>query len=68
MDKSTAIKLAGGHQALARLLGITTSAVSQWDEEVPPPRVWQLKVLRPQWFDTKPPEGAGAATQEPSHA
>jgi DNA-binding transcriptional regulator YdaS (Cro superfamily) len=50
MDKEQAIKLAGSAKALAELLGITRAAVSQWGNNVPPARVWQLKALRPKWF------------------
>jgi DNA-binding transcriptional regulator YdaS (Cro superfamily) len=50
MDKEKAIKLAGSASALAELLGITRAAVSQWGNDVPPARVWQLKALRPKWF------------------
>jgi hypothetical protein len=35
--------------ALAKMLGIQRQAVSQWTE-IPPARLWQLKVLRPEWF------------------
>jgi DNA-binding transcriptional regulator YdaS (Cro superfamily) len=50
MDKEQAIKLAGSASALAKLLGITRAAVSQWGAKVPQARVWQLKALRPKWF------------------
>ena len=50
MEKQRLIKLAGGTQeSLAAILGISQAAVSQWTE-VPEMRIWQLKVLRPQWF------------------
>lgn len=50
MKTQDAIDLAGGATALAELLEITPSAVSQWGDDVPQPRVWQLKVLKPAWF------------------
>lgn len=50
MKTSLALEKAGTAAALARILGITPGAVSQWGEEVPEPRVWQLRVLRPEWF------------------
>lgn len=50
MKKADAIALAGSQEALAELLGITSSAITQWGEMVPESRVWQLKVLRPKWF------------------
>ena len=49
MTKDYLIKLAGSHSELAKLLGISQPAVSAW-KEVPKARVWQLKVLRPDWF------------------
>jgi hypothetical protein len=51
MKTAQATHLAGNAKALAELLGITSSAVSQWGEDVPKPREWQLRVLRPQWFE-----------------
>lgn len=54
MTKEEAIKRAGGKSALARLLGVTPAAISQWGEDVPIMRIWQLKTLRPEWFDKKP--------------
>lgn len=50
MKTQHAIELAGSARALADLLGITPSAVSQWEEELPDSRCWQLKVLKPDWF------------------
>ncbi len=50
MKTQKAIELAGGSSALASWLGITPGAVSQWGEELPDRRIWQLKVLRPEWF------------------
>jgi hypothetical protein len=49
MTKDQAIELAGTAFALAKMLGIQRQAVSQWTE-IPPARLWQLKVLRPEWF------------------
>jgi hypothetical protein len=50
MKKKIAIKFAGSSMALAEILGVSQSAVSQWGEDIPVLRVFQLKVLRPQWF------------------
>jgi DNA-binding transcriptional regulator YdaS (Cro superfamily) len=50
METLTAIKLAGSRSALARLLNISQPAVSQWGVNLPQARVWQLKILRPEWF------------------
>ena len=51
MKTQEAIDKAGGTKALAELLEITPSAVSQWGAEVPKPREWQLRVVRPSWFE-----------------
>lgn len=50
MEKKRAIELAGGVTALAKILGIAPAAVSQWGHTIPDARVWQLKVIRPEWF------------------
>jgi len=52
MNKHEFIKLAGSQRELAKLLGISQPAVSAW-KEVPQARIWQLKLLRPEWFLTK---------------
>jgi predicted transcriptional regulator len=49
MNKHEFIKLAGSQRELAKLLGISQPAVSAW-KEVPQARIWQLKLLRPEWF------------------
>jgi len=49
MNKDKFIALAGSQRDLAKLLGISQAAVSQW-KKVPPARIWQLKVLKPSWF------------------
>jgi hypothetical protein len=53
MKTQQAIAHAGSARELATLLGITPSAISQWGEEVPESRCWQIKVLKPEWF-TRP--------------
>ena len=51
MKKKQAIQLAGGSaKALADLFGISESAVSQWGEDLPLLRVYQLRELKPKWF------------------
>ena len=50
MKTQDAIKLAGSGVQLAKLLGITQAAVAQWGEQLPKARVWQLKLLKPEWF------------------
>jgi predicted transcriptional regulator len=49
MTKQELIKKATSRKALAELLGISLSAISQW-KKVPQARLWQLKDLRPEWF------------------
>lgn len=49
MDKQKLIFLAGSQVELAKLLGISQAAVSQW-KKVPQARIWQLQVLKPSWF------------------
>ena len=66
METKTAIDLAGSSSKLAALIGVTPGAISQWGELVPKTRVWQLKVLRPYWYEpqnkrkTRKPSIAGA--------
>jgi hypothetical protein len=50
LTKEKAIELAGSQADLARLLGVTRSAVWQW-KEIPQGRIYQLMVLRPEWFE-----------------
>ncbi|MFO0449876.1 MAG: Cro/CI family transcriptional regulator [Pseudomonadota bacterium] len=47
ISKSAAIAWAGGSASeLAKRLGVTVSAVSQWTEdEIPEGRLWQLRAL-----------------------
>ena len=49
MDKHKFIALAGSQSELAKILGISQSAVAQW-KKVPKARIWQLQVLKPSWF------------------
>jgi len=49
MDKQKAITLAGSQSELARILGITRAAVHNW-KTIPIGRLYQLMVLRPDWF------------------
>jgi hypothetical protein len=50
MKKNRAIQLAGSATELAKVLGITQGAVSQWGEDIPELRVLQLRERRPEWF------------------
>jgi hypothetical protein len=54
MKTDTAIQLAGGAKALAEILEVTPSAISQWGKEIPKAREWQLRVVKPEWFGGKP--------------
>jgi len=55
MDINKAIELAGTQSKLARILGIPRGVVHAWTKRgIPQMRVWQLRVLRPEWFDEKP--------------
>jgi predicted transcriptional regulator len=49
MDKQKFIALAGSQSDLAKLLGISQAAISQW-VKVPQARIWQIKLLKPEWF------------------
>ena len=50
MTKAELIKKAGSRPMLATLLGVSLPAISQW-ETVPEARLWQLKALKPEWFE-----------------
>jgi hypothetical protein len=54
MEKQKAIKLAGSQVKLAALLGVSQAAISQWGEDVPVMRIYQLKTLKPEWFLNEP--------------
>ena len=64
MKTTDAINLAGSATALAELLGITGGAISQWGEDVPEARVWQLRVLKPKWFEKTKRKDAPAIKAE----
>lgn len=53
MKKDQAIAKAGSKAKLARLLGVTKSAVSQWGDELPELQRYRLKEMRPRWFAAK---------------
>ena len=54
MRTNEAIKRAGSKAALAKILGVTRGAVSNFGEYLPEARVWQLRVIRPMWFKEAP--------------
>lgn len=64
MKKAEAIQKAHGLGQLAAIFEISKSAISQWPEEIPAQRIYELKVKRPEWFDesdaTKKPEPEAA--------
>lgn len=64
MKTERAIELAGGTKPLAELLGITSSAISQWGAKVPDRRVWQLRVLKPEWFAAPSDDKTGTRCTE----
>jgi DNA-binding transcriptional regulator YdaS (Cro superfamily) len=49
MTKEKAVELAGSKAALARLLGLTRGAVTNW-KTMPKGRLYQLMVIKPEWF------------------
>jgi hypothetical protein len=49
MTKKELLTKVNNQSELAALLGISQSAISQW-EEIPKARLWQLKLLKPKWF------------------
>ena len=49
MTKSELLTKVHNQTELAELLGISQSAISQW-KEIPTARLWQLKLLKPEWF------------------
>jgi DNA-binding transcriptional regulator YdaS (Cro superfamily) len=51
MTKQQLTQLAGSQSELAKLLGVTRSAVCQW-KTVPELQLRRLKDLKPQWFTT----------------
>lgn len=54
MEKQKAIKLAGSQMKLAAILGVSQAAISQWGQDVPMMRIYQLKTLKPDWFVDEP--------------
>ena len=61
MTTSDAVAFFGSATKLARALGIKPAAISQWGENVPQPRVWQLQVMKPSWFRKPKPTAPEAA-------
>jgi len=56
MKTETAIQLAGSRAKLARLLGVSRAAVTQYKAILPPKRINKLREAHPEWFsDSTPP-------------
>ena len=53
VETKKAIKLAGSAVELARILGVTRQAVTNWVDVLPGLRVYQLKEKKPEWFEVK---------------
>lgn len=49
MTKKELLTKVRNQTELAELLGVSQSAISQW-VEIPTARLWQLKLLKPEWF------------------
>lgn len=47
---AAAVAKAGSQGKLAKLLGITRSAVSQWGEYLPELQAHRLRALKPRWM------------------
>ena len=58
MTKTELIKKAGSRPMLATLLGVSLAAISQW-ETVPEARLWQARVLKPEWFEGEENDKSG---------
>ena len=54
MKTETAIQLAGSRAKLARLLGVTRAAVTQYKAVLPPKRINRLREVHPEWFAELP--------------
>jgi hypothetical protein len=56
MNTQIAIQLAGSKAKLARLLGVSRAAVTQYQAVLPPKRIDRLRQAHPEWFaDSTPP-------------
>jgi predicted transcriptional regulator len=56
MNTQIAIQLAGSKAKLARLLGVSRAAVTQYQAVLPPKRIDRLRQAHPEWFaDSAPP-------------
>ena len=54
MNTQNAIQLAGSKAKLARLLGVSRAAVTQYHAVLPPKRVDRLRQAHPEWFTEAP--------------
>jgi hypothetical protein len=53
MNTDKAIKLAGGRDKLAELLGVASISTYRWKPRLPKMRAFQLRALKPEWFKAK---------------
>jgi hypothetical protein len=66
IKKAAAISKAGGRNALARILCITPSAISQWGEHMPELQAYRLKSAKPHWISALIKESSGHAANLPA--
>jgi DNA-binding transcriptional regulator YdaS (Cro superfamily) len=50
MNTQIAIKLAGSKAQLARILGVSRPAVTQYGELLPKKQIAKLREVKPEWF------------------
>ena len=50
ITKKEAIEFAGSLGELAKILGISKAAISQWKDSPPKKRIFQMQSLHPEWF------------------
>ena len=55
LTKERAIELAGSQAKLARILGVDRRVVWNW-KKIPQGRIYQLMLLRPEWFPVIEPD------------
>jgi predicted transcriptional regulator len=53
MNTQTAIQLAGSKAKLAKLLGVSRAAVTQYKAFLPGKRIETLREKHPEWFDVE---------------
>lgn len=53
MKTEEAINLAGSVKELAKILNVSLAAVYQWSDTVPHRRLLELRLLKPEWFESE---------------